>query len=97
MESEFLISLTYSFTLIQVAAVSKRQVVLIYIYMDVSVYCLLGVLCVFVCVVCVISTQSTSKKPHYVSDLSKLDLLLHKAHSKVLLVLRYQELTCVDP
>ena len=38
--------------------------------------------CVSPCVccvsVCVISNQSTSKKPHYVSDLSKLDALLHK-------------------
>ena len=46
--------------------------------------------------VCVISNQSTSKKT-YVSDLSKLDTLLHKTHRKVLLVLRYQGLTCVDP
>ena len=40
-----------------------------------SVYWPLIVLCVFVCV---ISNQSTSKKTHYVSDLSKLDALLHK-------------------
>ena len=34
---------------------------------------------VYLCVcVCEISNQSTSKKPHYVSDLSKLDALLHK-------------------
>ena len=31
------------------------------------------------CFVCVISNQSTSKKPH-VSDLSKLGALLHKIH-----------------
>ena len=30
------------------------------------------------------------------SDLSKADALLHKTHSKVLLVLRYQGSTCVD-
>ena len=41
--------------------------------------------CVFVCV---ISNQNTSKKPHYVSDLSKLDALLHKTQTNVLLVLR---------
>ena len=66
--------------------------------MGVSVYWTLSVLCVFVCV-CVreISNQSTSKKPHYVSDLSKLDALLHKTQIKVLLVLRYQGSTCVDP
>ena len=53
--------------------------------------------CVHVCAcVCVISNQSTSKKPH-VWDLSKLDALMHKAHIKVLLVVRYQGWTCVDP
>ena len=42
--------------------------------MGVSVYWPLSVLCVFVCLVCVCvrSNQSTSKKPYYVSDLSKL-------------------------
>ena len=40
--------------------------------------------------------QSTSKKPH-VSDLSKLVDLLHKTHSKVLMLLMYQGLTYVDP
>ena len=50
----------------------------------------------YVCL-CMISNQSTSKKPH-VSELSKLDTLLHnKTHIKVLLVLRYQGSTCVDP
>ena len=60
----------------------------------------LSALCVFVCMcvcLCVISNQHTSKKPHDVSGLSKLDALLHKTHIKVLLVLRYQCLTCVDP
>ena len=38
--------------------------------------------------VCVISNQSTSKKPH-VSDLSKPDVLLHKTNNKVLLVLTF--------
>ena len=57
--------------------------------MGVSVYCPLNVLCfffyVFVCVcVCVMSNQSTSKKAHHVSDLSKLDALFHKTHIKVL-------------
>ena len=47
-------------------------------------------LCVCVCVcvlcvcVCVRSNQSTSKNPHYASDLSKLDALLHKTCIKVL-------------
>ena len=44
--------------------------------------------------VCFISNQSTSKKPHYVLDLSTLDALLHKTH---LLVLRFQGSTsCGD-
>ena len=53
---------------------------LIYIDMVVSVYWPLSVLCVFarVCVyVCVISNQSTSIKPCYVSDPSKLDTFFH--------------------
>ena len=57
--------------------------------MGVSVYWPLSVLCVFVSVcvsvcVCVRSNQITSKKPHYVSNLSKLDALLHKTYIKVL-------------
>ena len=52
---------------------------LINIYMGVSVDWPLSMLCVCACVcVCVISNHSTSKKQNYVSDLSKLDTLLHK-------------------
>ena len=46
--------------------------------MNVSVYWPLSVLCFFVCVfvhLCVVSNQSTSKKPHYVLDLCKPDAL----------------------
>ena len=43
---------------------------------NVDIYLYSSALCAFVCV-CVISNQSTSKKPHFVSDLSKLDALLH--------------------
>ena len=46
-----------------------------------SVYWLLSVLCVCLCV---ISNQRTNKKPHYMSDLIKPDTLLHKTHRKVL-------------
>ena len=61
-----------------VVVVSTSQVVLVYDYMDVSVYwpkcavclCLRVFVCACVCV-CVISNESNSKKPH-VSDLSKL-------------------------
>ena len=56
--------------------------------MGVSVYWPQSVLCMFVCFVCVISNQNTSKKPHYVSDLSKLEAFLHKTHIKVFLVPR---------
>ena len=64
--------------------------------MGVSVYWPMSVMCVLVCLrMCVISIQS--EKPHYVSDLSKVDALLHKTHIKVLLVLRYQGSICVDP
>ena len=60
--------------------------------------CVCVCVCVRVCVcVCVISNKSMSKKPSYVSHLSKLDDLLQITHSKVLLVLRYQGLTYVDP
>ena len=41
----------------------------------------LWVCCVCLCV-CMISSQSTSKKPHYNSDLSKLHALLYKTHIK---------------
>ena len=51
----------------------------IYLYGRVSL--LARVFCVFVCVFA---------KEHIFSDLSTLDALLHKAHSKVLLVIRYQ-------
>ena len=68
---------------------------------SVSVYWPLSILCVLVCVcVCVyvISNQSTSKRPHYMSDFSKPDALLDKTHIKVLLkALSYQGLTSVDP
>ena len=65
--------------------------------MGVSVYWPLSVLCVFMCLcvsvyvcvcvcvcVCARSNQSTSKKPHHVSELSKLNALLHKTCIKVL-------------
>ena len=63
----------------------------IYLYRHLSlltfVYCVS--LCVFVCVcvclnvsVCMISNQNTSKKPHYVSDLSKLDFFCIKDTKK---------------
>ena len=45
--------------------------------------------------VCVISNQSISKK-HIMSGLNH-GSLLHKTHIKVLLLLRYHGLICVDP
>ena len=89
---KFLISVNHLFIVTQIATVSTLQVLLIYIYIGVSVYCPLCVLCVFVYV---ISNQSICKKPRHVVDLMKLDALLHKTQSKVL-VWRYQGSTCVD-
>ena len=51
-------------------------------------------LCVFLCV-CDIMPEY-QQNPH-VSDSSKLDALLHKTHSKILLVLRFNGVTCVGP
>ena len=68
-------------------------------YMGVSVYWSLSVQCIFslrVCV-CVISNQSTSEKLHYVLDLNKIYALLYKTLSKVVLVLRFQGSTFMDP
>ena len=66
----------------QTAAATTEQVVSIYIYMIymvVSVYWLLCMVCVFVCVcVCVIPNQSIIKKLHYGPNISNLDALLHE-------------------
>ena len=67
-----------------------------FIASKVQIHNLLSVLCIFVCV-CMISNQSTSKKPDYVSDLSKFDALLHRTHIKIILVLRYQGSTFIEP
>ena len=109
MEIKFIISVNYSFNVMQVTAMSTWQVLLIYIYVVMSKYwsltvlydfvcmclrvcvcvCVCARVCVCVCVsVCVMSNQSTSKETHYVSDLSKLNALLHETNSKILLVLR---------
>ena len=98
MESKFLISVNHSFSVIQIAAVCEHITgdVNIYLYGCVGLLAPESAVCLCVCM-CVISSQSTSKKQYYVSDLSKLDALLHKTHSRVLLVLRYRGLTGVDP
>ena len=46
-------------------------------------------LCVYVRCVFVISNKSTSKTPH-VSGLSKVDTLLHKTHSNVVMILKFK-------
>ena len=80
----------------QTAAVSTWQMVLMYIYMGVSVYW--SECAVYLCMyVCLTLNQTTIKKLHYVSDLSKLDALLYRTYIKVVLVLRYQGLTFLDP
>ena len=84
-----------------IATVTTWQIVLIYIYMDVSIYWPMCVLCVFVRIctfcVCLWYQIGVSAKNHTVSDLSKHDASLYEIHTKVLLVLRFQGLTCIDP
>ena len=83
-----------NFGVIQIAAVSTWQVVLMYVYMAVSDYwshCVSLWACAWV-----ILNKSTSKKSHYESDLSKIEAMLQKAQSKVFLVLRYQRSTGLD-
>ena len=81
-ESKFLISVNYSLNVMTIiwahmSCYEHITIGVIIICMGVSVYWPLRVLGVFMfvslCVcVCLRSNQSTSKKPHYVSDLSKL-------------------------
>ena len=64
----------------------------IYLYGCVSLMASECAVCVYVCV---ISNQSTSKKPHK-SDLSKIGACLPKSHIKFLLVLTCLGSTCED-
>ena len=58
----------------------------------------LSVWCVYVSILFTYTSITyISKKPHYVSNLSKHDALSHRIYIKVLLVLRHQGSTCVDP
>ena len=85
-EFRFLISANYLFNVMQIYAVSTKQVVLIYIY--IGVCCGLCV-CMCVCVRVRVWYQiRVLAKNRIMAELSKLDALLHKTHSKVLLVLR---------
>ena len=88
-ESKFLRSVNYSFNVIKIAAVSRWCK---YIFTWVGQSTGPWVCCVSLCV---ISNQSTSKKPHCVLDFSKLDALLHKTLIKFLML--YQGLTYVYP
>ena len=57
--------------------------------MGVSVYGLQSMLRVFVCMcvcLCVMPNQVTGNNAHYVSRLSKPDALMHRIHTKFLLV-----------
>ena len=96
----------YSFNVIKIVACYEHITggVNIYLYDQcVSLlapeYTVCPCMCVCVCVcIYVISNQSTSKRPHYMSDFSTPDALLDKTHIKVLLkVLSYQVLTSIDP
>ena len=60
--------------------------VLIYVYICVSVYWTLCVLCLLVCV-CDVKSEYQQKLCHPYQTFSKFDALLHKTHSKVLPVL----------
>ena len=53
--------------------------------------------CVWCVSLCVWYQIRVLVKNHSVSDPSKMDTLMHKTHSKVLLVLLYQDSTYVDP
>ena len=77
---KLMLDISELFSVIQIAAVGTWHVVVVYIYMGVSVYWSLCVLGIFVCM-CAWSNQTTIKKRNYVSDLSKLDDLLHKTAS----------------
>ena len=79
-EFKFLISANYLFNVMQIYAVSTKQVVLIYIY--------IGVCCGLCVCACVWYQIRVLAKNRIMAELSKLDALLHKTHSKVLLVLR---------
>ena len=67
----------------------------IYLYGCVSL--LAPVCAVCLCMFVWYQIRLLAKKPRYVSDLSKLDALLHKTHLQILLVLKYQGSTCVNP
>ena len=84
-EITFLISVNYLFNVIKDSHCEHITVgVNIYLYWCVSLLASeCECLCLCVCV-CVISNQSASKKLHHVSDLTKLDTLLHRTHIKVL-------------
>lgn len=87
------VSASYSFSVKQVGDVCTQQVVL---YMCLYVCKSIGPFVSYMCLSrYLISNRSTSKKHVFVSSL--FDVLLHKIHSKVLLVLSYQRSTSLDP
>ena len=60
------------------------------VYWPLSVLCVCVSLCVCACARVCVWYQIRVPVKNHVSDLSKLDALLHKTHIKVLLVLRYK-------
>lgn len=68
---------------------------MVLLYIDVGVFVNWPLCCVFF--VCMVLNQITCKKLCHVLELSTIDALLHKIHNKVLLVLKLQGFTCVDP
>ena len=90
-ERKFLISVNYSVIKCNKGSCCEpiTGCVNIYLYGCVSLLVPECAVCVPV-FLCVISNQGTSKKPHYLSDLCKLNTFLHKTHIKLFLVLKYQ-------
>ena len=94
LESTFYISVNHSFSIIQIADSCCQHPTGggdIYLYECVSL-----LTPEYPVSLCVYQTEYQHKTT-YVSDLNKLEALLHKIHSKVLLVKRYKGSACVDP
>ena len=88
LESKFLISGNYLFNVIKDSCSEHITVGSnIYLFGCVSLLAPECAECICLCVfVCVVSNESTSKKPHYLPDVNKLDTLLLKTHIKILML-----------
>ena len=76
-QGKSLISVSYSFSVIQIVAVSTQQVMLIYSSLCVSVYLSHCAVCVSVCVC------ARACEPYHLCEISsEINTLLHKPYSK---------------